>query len=764
MADVMTVVGRRVPRVDALEKATGAAHYTADIHLPGMLHAKIKRSPHAHARVLSVDTGRASRLPGVKAVLTYADVPPEARAGAPFPRAGSLAPDQHVLADKVRFRGDGVAAVVAISEDIAEEALDLIDVTYEVLPAVFDPEAALAFGAPSIHGTDRNLVIPPVIIAQGDVAAGFAEADHIFEGRYVTSRHVPAFMEPYVCICQPEPGGRITVWSSTQAPFMVRGTLSEVLGIPMTQIRVITEHMGGGFGAKQDLYQLEYLTVMFALRTGRPVKMEYTREETFVAGRSRHPVIVELKQGVKRDGTLTARQARYISNSGAYASHGPGITWVGSMMLGSLHKVPNVYIEGLCVYTNAPIAGAFRGYGAPQAYFALETQMDEIAEALGIDPIELRIRNAYQVGDIGPSDTPFLSVEMPECLRRGAELIGWDRRESVPGSQPGPVKRGIGVATELHSATAYPETKEIANVVVVLNEDGTVQLRTGAADLGTGAKTVIAQIVAEELGVRYEDIHVVAGDTDVVPYDLGAYASRTTFISGGAAQRAAAKAREQLFALAAERLGVLPEQLRAQDGLISVKDQPACSITFGEVLTPGRGQTAPFILGQGGFAPRNDYSFAAQFAEVEVDTETGQTKVLRMVAVHDIGRAINPTGAEGQVEGGLHQGIGYALVEDLVVDPETGRTLNPNFVDYKLLTSQDMPEIKVEFIEGVDPLGPYGAKGVAEDAVCPTAPAITNAIYNATGVRITELPASAEKVLALLAARGAGKEDVTPNP
>ena len=447
MSDPTTIVGKRLPRVDGIEKATGAAKYTADIRLLGMLHAKIKRSPHAHARIVSIDAGRAERLPGVKAVLTSGDVPHVLHAGQPEPRAGSLVRDQYILADKVRFFGDGVAAVAAVSEDVAEEALELIAVEYEVLPAVFDPEEAMQPGAPSIHGTERNLVIPPVIIESGDVAAGFAEADFIFEDRYVTSRHVPAFMEPYVCICRPESGGKLTVWSSTQAPFMVRGTLSEVLGIPMSQIRVITEHMGGGFGAKQDLYQAEYLCALLAIQTGRPVKMEYTREETFVAGRSRHPVIVELKQGVKRDGTLTARQARYIANSGGYGSHGPGITWVGSAALGSLHKCPNVRIEGLCVYTNAPIAGAFRGYGAPQAYFALEAQMDVIAEALGMDPIELRLKNAFVPGDLGMAGTPFLSCELRGLPGEGgrADRLGEAQSRRQPaGHGQARARRGDG--------------------------------------------------------------------------------------------------------------------------------------------------------------------------------------------------------------------------------------------------------------------------------------------------------------------------------
>ena len=741
------VVGQRVPRVDALEKVTGRAHYTADVHLPGMLHAKIKRSIHAHARVISIDTSLAEQLAGVKAVLTFKNVPHKLHAGQPEPRASSLAADQYILTDKPCFLGDGVAAVAADCEETAEEALALIKVEYEVLPVVFEAEQALLPDAPSIHGTERNLVMPPAVISFGDVEQGFADADFIFEGRYTTSRHIPAFMEPYVCICRPESDGNLTIWSSTQAPFMVRGSLSEVLNIPISKIRIISEHMGGGFGAKQDLYQTEYLTVLLARQTMKPVKMELTRSETFIAGRSRHPVIVELKQGVKKNGTLTARKARYIANSGAYGSHGPGVTWVGSQMLSSLHKCPNVYVEGLCVYTNAPIAGAFRGFGAPQAYFALETQMDEIAEALKMDPIDLRLKNSFQIGDIGPAGTPFESVKLPECLARGAQKIGWVNRQPA-GSAPGVIKRGIGVACQLHSATAYPDTREVASALVVVNEDGTVQLRIGAADLGTGAKTVLAQIAAEELGVRYDDVRVVAGDTDSVPYDLGAYASRTTFIVGGAVKLAAANAKEKIFTLAAQKLSSEVSDLKAEAGLVWVRDNPERNITFRDLTRPVHGSDIAIIMGQGEFAPRNDYSFAAQFAEVEVDTKTGITRVLRLVAIHDIGKAINPAAAEGQVEGGLHQGIGFALLEDMVIDPVTGRTLNANFVDYKLMTAEDMPEMQVEFIESGDKNGPFGAKGVAEDSVCPTAPAVLNAIFNATGVRIKELPASADKILA----------------
>jgi xanthine dehydrogenase molybdenum-binding subunit len=753
------IVGKRLPRVDAVEKVTGAAKYAGDYHLRGMLHAAMLRSPYAHAQIRAIDARRAQRIPGVHAVLTVYNVPRVKHAGQPEPRAGSLVKDQYIFDHTVRFRGDGVAVVAAESIETAEEALALIDVDYEVLPAVFDPYEAMQEGAPRIHGADRNLVIPPVIIAWGDVEEGFARADRIFEGVYSTSRHVPAFMEPYICTVALDAAGRLTVYSSTQAPFMVRGALSEVLGIPMSKIRVITEHMGGGFGAKQDLYQHEYLAALLALRTGRPVRFEFTRAETFVSGRSRHPVTVELRQGVTRDGILTARQARYVANSGAYGSHGPGITWVGSAALGSLHRCENVHIEGLCVYTNAPIAGAFRGYGAPQAYFALETQMDEIAEALGMDAIELRKRNALRPGDIGPAGTPFTNNQLPVCLDRGAARIGWDRRQKPTGSsnQSGlgsrsRTVRGIGVATQLHSATAYPETREIANAAVGINEDGTVQLRIGSADLGTGAKTVLAQICAETLGVCYEDISVLAGDTDLVPYDLGAYASRTTYIAGGAVEQASRLAKERLLRVASDKLGAPVEDLSVAQSVIRIAGRPDAIIPIAEIVGPAQGAPAETISGAARNQPLNAYSFAAQFAEVEVDTETGHVRVLRMVAVHDIGKAINPAAAEGQVEGGLHQGIGYALMEDMVIDARTGRTLNPNFVDYKLLTALDMPELEVEFIESRLGDGPFGAKGVAEDSLCPTAPAITNAIYNATGVRITRLPVDPEQLLAAMSA------------
>ena len=386
MTPELTIVGTSPKRIDGIEKVSGHAKYVADILLPGMLYGKIKRSPHAHARILHINTSKAMSLPGVKAVLTIDNVPRVKHAGAPHPRSSSLWVDQYIFDHKVRFVGEGVAAVAATSEEIAEEALDLIDIEYEILPAVFDVEEAMQADAPSVHDTEQNLVFPPICIERGDVEQGFAEADFIFSGEYSTGRPVPCYMEPNACVCQFDVNGKLTIWSSTQCAFMVRGILSEVLEIPLNNIRVLVDHMGGGFGAKQDLFQHEFLCALLAKKTGKPVKMEYTRKEAFLAGRTRHPVKIYLKQGVKKDGTITAREARYISNTGAYGSHGPGITRVGTGSLTSLYRCENVRLEGMSVYTNSPISGAYRGYGVVQSYFALDAQMDEIAEALGIDP------------------------------------------------------------------------------------------------------------------------------------------------------------------------------------------------------------------------------------------------------------------------------------------------------------------------------------------------------------------------------------------
>jgi len=750
MTNKRTIIGQSPQKVDGIEKVTGTAMYGADYHFPGTLYGRIKRSPHAHARVLKIDTAKALALDGVKEVLTYQDVPLKKHAGLPVPRIGSLAVDQNMLTGTARFVGDGIAAVAAVSEEIAEEALDLIEVEYELLPVVLDIDQAVKVDAFQIHETERNMVMPPIIASHGDVAAGFAEADYIIEEAYSTGRPVHAYMEPNVCVCKYDLNAKLTIWSSTQGAFSLRRTLSEELGIPLHKVQVIVEHMGGGFGSKQDIYQHEFVCALLAMKTGRPVKVEYSRKETFLATKTRHPVTVRLKQGMKNDGTLTAREGLYISNTGGYASHGPGITAVGTFDMTSLYRCnENWNLEGRSIYTNAPVAGAFRGYGAVQGFFALDVQMDEMAARLGIDPVAFRIKNAVGEGDLSPSGHRLHADSLAKCLQVGAEEVRWSEKWESPQSKSGSVRRGIGVGTEMHSSGAYPDITEVSGAILKMNEDGTINLLTGVADLGTGALTAMAQIAAEELGTNLEDITVISGDTDVVPYDIGAYASRTTFIGGKAVQNAAAGLKQQLLSLAAKRLDSDESELDIAGGQV-VRDGEAV-LSIKELVKGEGGTPASSLISEVTHKSKVAYSFAAHFVEVEVDTETGQIEVKQITAVHEVGRIINRQGVEGQIEGGIQQGLGHAISEELILDPQTGRPLNPSFVDYKMPLAMDMPPIKTIILEEQpDPGGPFGAKGVGEDPIIAIGPAIANAVSNAIGVRIRHLPITPERVLEAL--------------
>lgn len=758
--DEHAVVGKSVKRRDLLEKVTGAAVYVADLKLPGLLHGKTLRSQVAHARIVRIDASRARALPGVKAVLTHEDVPRVLHYGSPHPRSASCTKDQYILDHKVRYWGEGVAAVAATSEEIAEQALGLIDVEYEALPAVFDTAAALAPGAPLIHdvGPGGNLVQPPLRVQRGDIERGFAAADLVLEGVYETGRPTPAYMEPNVCVAQWDANGKLTMWSSTQTAFMVRGALAEVLGLPLNHVRVLVDHMGGGFGAKQDLFQHEFLCALLARHTRRPVKMEFTRKETFLGGRSRHPCRIHLKQGFRRDGTITARQARLVYDSGAYGSHGPGVTNVGTAALTSLYRCENVDLEGLCVYTNNPIAGAFRGYGVVQAYWALDLQVDEAAERLGLDPLAMKAKNAVREGDIAPSGHPIVGHGLPDCIRRGAAEVGWTStqrpaKRTHKGAPQGALRYGWGIGCEMHGSSAYPGIKEQGNAIVKLNEDGSATLLTGAAGLGTGAHTALAQIVAEELGLRFEDVSVVHGDTDVVPWDIGAFASHTTFMVGRAAQMAAQQVKAPMLERAALRLEAQAGSLVVRGGVVAVAGEPKRCITVREVMMPSRGIPAAHLVGHGSYTPTKSYSFAAHFVEVAVDIETGLVEVQQVVPVHEFGRVIHPVAAAGQIEGGIQQGIGHTLTEDYLVDAKTGRSLNASFVDYKMPLALDMPPIRTIMLETApDPGGPFGAKGIGEDPIIAIGPAIANAIHDAIGVRFRAFPITPEKVLAALAA------------
>ena len=745
-----TIIGTSVKRTDLLGKVTGEAKYAGDIVLPGMLHAKTLRSKIAHALIKRIDTSKALALPGVKAVLTHENVPRVLHAGSPHPRSASVTCDQYILDNKVRYWGEGVAVVAATTEEIAEEALDLIDVLYEELPAVFTVEDALKPGAPLIHDREPggNLVLNPVIVSRGDVAQGFAQADLIIEGEYEGGRPTPAYMEPNVCVCQWSGNGSLTVWISTQTAFMVRGIMAEVLGLPLHKVRVLVDHMGGGFGAKQDLFQSEFLCALLAKQTRRPVRMEYSREETFLGGRSRHPAKLWLKQGFKKDGTLTARQARVVFNSGAYGSHGPGVTIVGTGALTSLYRCDNVHLEGRCVYTNSPIAGAYRGYGVVQTYYALDIQMDEAAVQLGIDPLALKLKNAVREGDIAPSNHAIVGHGLEDCIRRGALEVDWPALRQRSRDHTGPVRHGWGMGCEMHGSSAYPGIKEQGNAIVKMNEDGTVVLLTGTAGLGTGAHTALAQIVAEELGVRFEDVCVVHGDTDIVPWDIGAFASHTTYMGGRAAQMAATEVKKQLLVRAGELLEARPEQLHVNAGVITFAGR---SLSVCDAVAPRKGIPAAQFVGTATYYPTKSYSFAAHFVEVKVDTETGRVEVVQVVPVHEIGRVIHPVAAAGQIEGGIQQGIGHTLYEDHQIDLNTGRSLNANFVDYKMPLAMDMPLIRTIILETApDPGGPFGAKGVGEDPIVAIGPAIANAIYDAIGVRFRHYPIKPEQVLQAL--------------
>ncbi|MVA99394.1 molybdopterin-dependent oxidoreductase [Nitratireductor sp. CAU 1489] len=744
-----SVVGKSVKRSDTLEKVTGSAIYAGDIILPGMLHGKIKRCDIAHARIKSIDTSKALALKGVKAVLTHENVPRVLHYGSPHPRSASVTKDQYILDDRVRYWGEGVAAVAAVSEEIAEEALGLIKVEYEPLPAVFTVEDALKPDAPAIHdnGLDNNNVLPPVIVERGDIEKGFVEADLVIEGEYELGRPTAAYMEPNICVTQWDGNGKLTIWSSTQTAFMVRGALAEVLGVPLNKVRVVVDHMGGGFGAKQDLFQHEFLSALLARETARPVRMEFTRKETFFGGRSRHPGKIWLKQGFTKDGRITARQARIVFNSGAYGSHSPGVTNVGTAAMTSLYRCDNIHLEGRAIYTNTPIAGAFRGYGVVQTYFAIDLQVDEAAERLGFDPAEFKLKNAVREGDIAPSNHPIVGHGLEDCIRRGMAESDWYTVRKAPKGD-GVKRRGWGIGCEMHGSSAYPGIKEQGNAIVKMNEDGTVTLLTGTAGLGTGAHTALSQIVAEELGVPFEDIAVVQGDTDVVPWDIGAFASHTTYMGGRAAQIAAADVRRQVLAHAAPMLDAAPEDLTITDGVITRTDGSNRSISLGEAVAPQRGMPAIQLVGVGTYTPTKSYSFGAHFVEVEVDTETGEVAVLQVIPVHEIGKVIHPIAAAGQIEGGIQQGIGHTLSEDYVIDLTNGRSLNPSFVDYKMPLSMDMPPIRTIILETApDPGGPWGAKGVGEDPIIAIGPAIANAIHDAIGVRFRHYPITPENVL-----------------
>jgi CO/xanthine dehydrogenase Mo-binding subunit len=734
MEQELAVVGVAVPRLGLADKVRGQARYTADLKRPGMLYGRVLRSPHAHARIVHLDTSEAERGPGVHAVLTHRDVP-QVRIDA------DLLPLEPVL----RFVGDEVALVAAESEAIAEDALRLIRVEYEVLPAVFDAEEALRPGAPLVHPQGNLVGGKTLALERGSVAQGFAEAVRVFEDTFHTQMHAPVGMETRAALAEWD-GDRLTVWKTSRAVHASdRQTLARVLGLPLEQVRVICPNMGGGFGNK-DEGRLAVLVALLARRAGRPVRIEYSRAEEFVAGRNRQEAHMGLKIGVQPDGTPTAIALHATMNAGAFVASGMNVTRrVGQGAL-YLYTCPHARFEGVTVYTNRPAGGSFRGLGAPLGHFALEVLIDQIAEALGVDPLDYRLRHhVTSAGQPGqrrtPSDqllpdepveggVPFSSNGLRECLLAGAERIGWRQRRQPNGTATDMLRRGLGMAMGIYKGGIGRE----GEAEVRITPDGRVEVAVGGVDVGQGSTTVLAQIAAEALGVPLDRIDVVMADTGRTPPAHVTAGSSTTITTGAAVKLAAEDAKRQLLALV--------------DGI----PQP-----FDPGIVPGRrGDIVGTARVTSGSREYLTNAFAAHFAEVEVDMQRGRIRVLRYVAAHDSGRIVHPRLAENQVSGGVLQFLGIALREELYLDRQHGVTLNANFLEHKSTSIVDFPPIEVLFPAGPDPVGPYGAKALGEPPVVPVLAAVANAVANATGVWLREVPFTPQRVLQAIHEQGKG--------
>lgn len=757
------VVGRPEIKVDAVKLAKGKPAFTDDVYPPGMLYGEMLTSPHAHARILHIDVSRARALPGVHAVLTYKDIPRViyASGGQSWPNPKPW--DQVSLDNKVRFAGDRVAAVAAETPEIAREAIKLIDVDYEVLPFVMDPIEAGKPGAPVIHDepdavgipdASRNLV-NTVDAAVGDVDSLFAESDRIFEHTYYTPKQQHVHLEPHICITWWDEDERLVVKTSTQVPFHARRMLAPLIGLPVKRIRVIKPRIGGGFGGKQEML-IEDLCAHLTLATNRPVRLEYSREQEFTSSRSRHPMYVTFKIGMMNDGTIRALDMNAISDTGAYGSHSLTVASVAGLRGLSTYKAEALRFHAEIYYTNKAPSGAFRGYGAPQGMFALEVIIDEIALAMGFDPLEFRRRNSVGLGAHIPISTALgeggtieqyvMSCGLEECFTQAARSIQWERRND-PAWRSDPerphIRRGLGVATCMHG-TAIPGL-DMGGASIKMNDDGSFNALVGATDLGTGSDTVIAQIIAETLGCALEDIIILSSDTDVTPFDVGAYASSTTFISGGSAKKAAEIVRRQIIERAAMMLDTTTEGMYLRNRHAYAADGRSVSleqVALNSLHTVDQQQIMGTASFMSNYAPP---PFGAQFVEVEVDTETGMVRVPRMVMAVDCGTAINPVTATGQIEGGQLQALGMAISESMDYDSD-GNVLQKRIGDYRIYEADEAPEVTAILVPTYEPTGPYGAKAVAEIPMDGVGPAVSNAIFDAIGVRIRELPVLPEKV------------------
>lgn len=749
-------IGARVPMLDSIDKVTGKGLYTDDLRLPGMLTGKILHSPHAHARIRSIDISAAQRLPGVNAVVT----------GAGTPVKYGILPvghDETIFAvDKVRYIGDNVAGVAAETELIAEEALRLIKVDYEVLPAYFHPEESMQAVEDFIHDDKPQNIEKEYHHHFGNVETGFSQADYIREERFDCAEVTHAALEPHSTLAKFDSDGSVTVWSSTQVPYYLMKTLAATLELPEEKVRVIKPLVGGGFGGKSEVIPLELAAPVLARQAGRPVKITYTREEVAYAHRGRPRTLIELKTGARRDGTLTAIEARIIQDGGAYCSYGVVTILYSGQLLNALYDIPNVKFDGYRVLTNKPACGAMRGHGTVNVRYAFETQLDMIAAVLGIDPAEIRRRNLLKPPCRTVNGLRVLSYGYPECIERVVERSGWNAKRGKL-----PFGKGIGLAGSHYvSGAANAIVRSMmphTTVELTLDRDGNATLFSGAAEIGQGSDTVQVQIAAAELGLDWRRINLVAADTARTPVDLGSYSSRVTFMAGNATLAAARQAREKLLSAAAEILGARANELRLENGRIFRRDDEERELSFeeacrlacgGENTLKFTGTYSPPPEAQGGkykgagVGPSPAYSYSAQAAEVSVDAETGQVTVERIIAAHDCGKAINPLTVEGQVEGSVWMGLGQAVQEEMLW--EKGRLMNPGLLEYRTASILESPPIEPILVESHDPEGPFGAKEAGEGSLAATIPAVVNAIYDAVGVWITTLPVTPEKVLKAL--------------
>ena len=753
-------VGRPMARVEGVGKVTGRTTYTADVHVPGMLHVKLLRSPHAHARIQRIDTSRAAALEGVEAVVTAADLPALDPKRVASNRAYNL-----LAAEEVVFVGQPVAAVLARDLTTAEEALGLIEVEYEELPAVLDPLEALKEGSPlarsSVGDADGSEswahaavgveeeesrgratnIASRIRFTRGDVAVGFADADLVVERTYRTAMVHQGYIEPHATVVDYDAtSGEMTMYTGTQGQFFVRDEIARILRLPETKMRVVGLELGGGFGGKTFL--LQALCAALALVVKRPVKLVLTRAEDLTGAAPAPQAVFELKTGMKRDGTLTALWARAVYDSGAF----PGAAMaIGCIMLGGYYRCPSLEIQGFEVLTNKVSVGAYRAPAVPSATFAIESQMDIMARELDLDPLEVRLRNAVQEGDPLPTETLYSRIGLRECLERVRESDLWRQRGRAE-REVGPRRRGVGVA-----AGGWLGGLQPAAASVMLNGDGTIGVLVGSNDI-SGTNTSFAQIAAEELAIPVSRVRVSTGDTHTAPFAGLSAGSKTLFTVGRAVKAAAEDARRQILDTAAQRLEVPVEELECADGVVRSRSDPQKSLTFDRLarITTNFGAAYPPVVGRGAIAARRQApGFSVQAAEVEVNTETGQVRVLRHVTAQDAGFAVNPLSVEGQMQGGTTQGIGMGLYEEMLYD-DRGRLLNPSLLDYRMPTAGDVPHIETLIVEVPSEDGPYGARGVGEPPVVPTSAAIANAVHDAIGVRITEIPITAERILRAL--------------